>query len=77
MRRFGPLLILAFAGCSTHPIADFLDIVHPAPPVCPQTAPPAPMLPTYPAGTMVPPVTRPSGLGPEMPAAPPPNWPGA
>jgi hypothetical protein len=76
MRRFGPLLMLVFAGCSTHPIADFMDIVKPAPPICPPAVPAAPMLPTYPPGTVVPPVSRSPGPGPEMPA-PPPSWPGS
>jgi hypothetical protein len=70
MGRILALLVLLFAGCSTHPIADFLDVVKPAPSVCPPTAPVAPGLPTYPSG---PPVTAPPP-GPNFP--PPPNWPG-
>jgi hypothetical protein len=72
MGRCLPLLVVLFAGCSTHPIADFLDVVKPAPPACPPTAPIAPALPTYQSG---PPVTAPPAPAPNFP--PPPTWPGA
>jgi hypothetical protein len=71
MRRFGPL-ILACAGCSTHPVADFLDVVKPAPAVCPTAAPAPPVLPVYPPAG---PVTTPPPAGPEIPPPPPPSWP--
>jgi hypothetical protein len=70
MRRTWPLVLLC-AGCSTHPIADFLDVVKPAPSVCPPAAPAAPALPVYPPAA---PVTAPPASGPEIPP-PPPNWP--
>ena len=71
MRCVVLLAVLAAAGCSTHPIADFLDIVKPAPAFCPPAAPPAPVLPSYPAA---PPVTAPPAAGPDIPP-PPPTWP--
>jgi hypothetical protein len=73
MGRILPLAVLLFAGCSTHPIADFLDVVKPAPQLSPQAAPVAPGLPSFPAG---PPVTTPAP-GPGVPLPPPPSWPGA
>ena len=73
MGRIAPLAVVLLAGCSTHPIADFLDVVKPAPQLNPHAAPAAPCLPTYPAG---PPATTPAP-GPAVPAPPPPNWPGA
>jgi hypothetical protein len=71
MRRFAPLIVIC-AGCSTHPIADLLDVIKPAPSFCPATAPAPPALPTYPSAG---PVTSPPSPGPEIPP-PPPNWPG-
>lgn len=72
MRRFIPLAVMQLAGCSTHPVADFLDVVKPAPAFCRPTAPVAPAIPAYPAAA---PVTSPPAPVPELPQAPPPSWP--
>ena len=74
MRRFLTLLPLMAAGCSTHPVADLLDIVNPAPPFVQAAVPIAPALPTF-----APPVTAPPSSGPVFPPppAPPPVWPGS
>jgi hypothetical protein len=77
MRCLMPTLTLLMCGCSTAPVADFLDIVHPAPKVAPLAAPVVPVLPTFPTAPAAPPVTGPPLNAP--PAAtqpPPPIWPG-
>jgi hypothetical protein len=75
MRRWMILLPFALAGCSTHPIADFLDIVKPAPPLGPVANPVEPCLPSYPSGAVAPPLTNLPANGPAIPP-PPPAWPG-
>jgi hypothetical protein len=73
MRRCWMLLPLLAAGCSTHPVADLLDIVNPAPPFVSAAVPAAPPLPAF-AAVTTPPATGP--VIPPPPAAPPPAWPG-
>ena len=71
MRRWAALFCLALAGCSTAPLADFLDAVRPArfrpeaeDPFAPAVTPP-------PAGTLLPP----QGVAPTgPPALPPPSF---
>lgn len=78
MKRSAILLLLLLAGCSTSPVAGFLDLVapsHPPPPTfpcnrnCPTPAPP-------PGGVAVPPGTAPQSGAPIPPPQPlpPPNW---
>ncbi len=89
MKRLLPMLVLALAGCSSHPGADFLDRVFPGrvrfdpktPPfggVCiPQAAPPAPTatpgIPILPVPVGPPPAVFPGA--PPPPAVPPPPSP--
>ena len=46
MCRWMLLVLVASAGCSTHPVADFLDIVKPAPQMAPIAAMASPRIPT-------------------------------
>ena len=71
MCRWMLLVLVASAGCSTHPVADFLDIVKPAPQMAPIAAPVAPCLPS--AGPAAPAVIAPPAGAPAVPV---PAWPG-
>jgi hypothetical protein len=78
MRRFVPTVCLVVTGCSTAPVADFLDVVRPAPRSAPPVVPAAPVLPSIPAAPLAPPVTAAPPAPPpgeSQPAPPPPNWP--
>jgi hypothetical protein len=76
MRRFAPTLSLLLAGCSTAPLADFLDIVKPAPKCQPPESVAAPALPSFPAGPVSPPVTTAPPAPPPAQSSPPtPSWP--
>jgi hypothetical protein len=78
MCRVAAIIALFLAGCSTAPVADFLDIVSPAPKAPPAAVPGIQVLPTFPTPPVAPPVTAPAmGSLPPQPTAPPaPSWPG-
>ncbi|MFO0809562.1 MAG: hypothetical protein U0746_13135 [Gemmataceae bacterium] len=68
MRRFLSVVMICICGCSTAPVADFLDVVRPAPAVQHPSSE-APQLPAF-----TPPPPLPTQPPAEPNAPPPPKW---